>query len=139
MLTLTRLSDWDRRLARVVNQHRSTPGEWGVSDCLLTVMDAVVAVTGFDPAEDIRGGKYSAATGATKILRRRGLADVEAALASLFPPISPLMAQRGDAGVVRRDGVLSCGFICDRGFAVKDERGLSFLPQTEIKSAFKVG
>ncbi|MDX8495896.1 hypothetical protein RFN29_30595 [Mesorhizobium sp. VK22B] len=102
-------------------------------------MDAVFAVAGFDPADDIRGGKYGTPAGATKILRRRGLADVEAALASLFPPIAPLMAQRGDVGVVERDGVLSCGFICDRGFAVKDERGLSFLPQTEIKSAFKVG
>lgn len=139
MLTLTRLPDWDRRLARVVNQHARTPGEWGVSDCLLTVMDAVAAVTGFDPSEDIRGGKYSTAAGATKILLKRGLDDVEAALASLFPPVAPLMAQRGDVGVVERDGVLSCGFVCDRGFAVKDERGLSFAPQTEIKAAFKVG
>ncbi|TGR32993.1 hypothetical protein EN792_006145 [Mesorhizobium sp. M00.F.Ca.ET.149.01.1.1] len=139
MLTLTRLPDWDRRLARMVNEHNKTPGEWGTSDCLLTVMDAVVAVTGFDPADDIRGGKYSTPAGATKILLKRGFADVEAALASLFPPVATLMAQRGDVGVVERDGVLSCGFVCDRGFAVKDERGLSFIPQTEIKSAFKVG
>jgi hypothetical protein len=101
-------------------------------------MDAVVAVTGIDPAEDIRGGKYSTAAGAKRILKKRGLDDVEAALASLFPPVAPLMAQRGDVGVVERDGALSCGFVCDRGSAVKDERGLSFVPQTEIKAAFKV-
>ncbi|TPM58969.1 hypothetical protein FJ959_08835 [Mesorhizobium sp. B2-2-4] len=138
MLTLTRLPDWDRRLARVVNQHSRTPGEWGVSDCLLTVMDAVIATTGFDPAEDIRG-TYKTEIGAARILRKRGFTDVEQALASLFPPVATLRAQRGDVGVVERDGALSCGFVCDRGFAVKGERGLSFVPQTEIKSAFKVG
>ncbi|MBZ9873497.1 hypothetical protein LB542_21940 [Mesorhizobium sp. BR1-1-9] len=138
MLSLTRLPDWDRRLARVVNQHSRTPGEWGVSDCLLTVMDAVIATTGFDPAEDIRGA-YKTEAGAARILRKRGFTDVEQALTSLFPPVATLMAQRGDVGVVERNGALSCGFVCDRGFAVKEERGLSFVPQTEIKSAFKVG
>ncbi|TPK18054.1 hypothetical protein [Mesorhizobium sp. B2-5-7] len=139
MLTLSRLPDWDRRLARMVNHHNKTPGEWGVSDCLLTVMDAVIAVTGFDPAEDIRGGVYSTAAGAARVLLKRGHADVEAALASLFPSVAKLMAQRGDVGVVERNGTLSCGFMCDRGFAVKDERGLSFIPQSDIKTAFKVG
>ncbi|MBZ9985661.1 hypothetical protein LB572_00975 [Mesorhizobium sp. BH1-1-5] len=138
MLDLTRLPDWDRRLARVVNRHISLPGEWGVADCLLTFADAVEAVTGTDPAASIRGS-YKTARGALGLIKRKGFDDVEAVLASLFPPVGRLLAQRGDGGIVERDGMLAAGFICDRGFAMKVETGLLFLPQTEIKSAFKVG
>lgn len=138
MSKLTRLPDWERRLAAVVEHHLDTPGEWGISDCLLTVMDAVEAVTGVDPAAKVRG-KYSTELGAVRTLRRRKLADVEAALASLFPPVGRLMAQRGDVGIVERDGEVAAGFITERGLAVKIETGLTFYPQTEIKTAFKVG
>lgn len=138
MLQLTRFSDWDRRLARVVNRHIGLPGQWGVADCLLTFADAVEAITGTDPAASIRG-RYKTATGALGLIRRKGFDDVEGVLASLFPPVGRLLAQRGDGGVVERGGMLAAGFVCDRGFALKVETGLVFLPQTEIKSAFKVG
>ncbi|WP_245482597.1 hypothetical protein [Mesorhizobium sp. M7A.F.Ca.ET.027.03.2.1] len=138
MLELIRLPDWDRRLARLVNHHKSMPGVWGVSDCLLTVADAIEAMTGTDPAADIRG-RYKSEAGAARILRKRGFDDVEMALASLFPMVGRLMAQRGDVGVVGRNGMLCAGFITDLGFAVKTEAGLSFVSQMTIKSAFKVG
>lgn len=138
MLNLTRLPDWERRLALVVEHHIEVPGTWGVADCLLTVADAVEAVTGVDPAAKIRG-VYSSELGAAKLMRRRKCADVEAVLAKLFPPVGRLMALRGDVGVVERDGVLAAGFITERGLAVKIETGLAFYPQTEIKRAFKVG
>jgi hypothetical protein len=138
MLDLTRLPDWDRRLARLVPDIVATPGVWGKTDCLLTVMDVVREITGVDPAADIRGN-YKTEAGAARILRRRGFADVEAALASLFPEIGRLMAQRGDVGVVEQGALLSCGFICDRGFVARTEAGVLVLPQTDIKTAFKVG
>ncbi len=138
MLKLTRLPDWERRLARVVERHLDTPAEWGVSDCLLTVADVVEAVTGTDPAANERG-TYSTEAGAAKVMRRRKCADVEAVLAKLFPPVGRLSASRGDVGVIDRDGELVAGFVTERGFAVKDEAGLVFFPQTAIRSAFKVG
>lgn len=138
MLKLNRLPDWERRLALVTERHLDTPGAWGVADCLLTVADAVDAVTGTDPAAKIRG-TYSSELGAAKLMRRRKCTDVEAVLAKLFAPVGRLMAQRGDVGVVERDGELAAGFITERGLAVKVETGLTFYPQTEIKSAFKVG
>ncbi|RVB25587.1 hypothetical protein EN918_26755, partial [Mesorhizobium sp. M7A.F.Ca.CA.004.05.1.1] len=98
----------------------------------MTVADAVEAITGTDPAADIRG-KYKTEAGAARILRKRGFGDVEMALASLFPPVGRLMAQRGDIGVVERNGVLCAGFITDLGFAVKTESGLSFVSQMTIK------
>ncbi|OBQ72401.1 DUF6950 family protein [Mesorhizobium loti] len=138
MLQLTRLPDWDRRLARLVPAIAATPGVWGQSDCLLTVMDVVAEITGFDPAADIRG-KYKTEAGAARILRKRGFDDVEMALASLFAPVGRLMAQRGDVGVVDQDGQLCAGFMCDRGFMARTETGVFILPQSAIKTAFKVG
>lgn len=138
MLQLTRLPDWDRRLARMVTAHMSLPGLWGAADCLLTAADAVMATTGHDFAAGIRG-RYKTAKGALCLLKRRGFDNVEEALASLFPAVGALMAQRGDLGVIKRDGTLAAGFVCDRGFAVKVEAGLLFLPQTAVKTAFKVG
>ncbi|KRB26334.1 DUF6950 family protein [Mesorhizobium sp. Root172] len=138
MLQLTRLPDWDRRLARLVPAIAATPGVWGQSDCLLTVMGVVAEITGFDPAADIRG-KYKTEAGAARILRKRGFDDVEMALASLFAPVGRLMAQRGDVGVVDQDGQLCAGFMCDRGFMARTETGVFILPQSAIKTAFKVG
>ncbi len=138
MLELTRLQDWDRRLASLVNRHMRLPGEWGASDCLLTVADAIEAVTGIDPAKGVRG-RYKTEAGAAKLLLKRGYADVEQALSDRFPPVGRLLAMRGDVGVIERNGMLSAGFVCDRGFAVKSESGLSFVSQTAIKTAFKVG
>ncbi|MER8806020.1 DUF6950 family protein [Mesorhizobium australicum] len=132
------MPDWDRRLARMVTEHISLPGVWGTADCLLTDADAVVATTGHDFAAGIRS-RYKTSRGALGLLKRRGFDDVEEALISLFPIVGTLMAQRGDLGIVERDGMLAAGFVCDRGFAVKIETGLLFLPQTAIKTAFKIG
>jgi hypothetical protein len=135
---LTRLPDWDRRLARVTEKHMALPGVWGESDCLLTVADAIEAVTGKDLAVRIRG-KYSSEIGAAKLMRRRGCANVEEVLAKRFPPVGRLLAKRGDVGTVERQGVLAAGYITEYGMAVKTERGLEFVPQTDIRSAYQVG
>lgn len=134
-----RVVGWEKALAEVVNTHLSTPGVWGTSDCLLTTFDAVFAIIGIDPGEDIRG-KYNTAAGAQKLLLKRGFADVEEGLASLFKTENNLMAKRGDVGVIVRDGQRCAGFVCDRGFAVKTEQtGLIFVDQSEMRSAYKVG
>lgn len=136
---LPRLEDWDRRLARVTEKHLRLAGEWGVSDCLLTAMDAVEAVTGEDPAAKVRG-TYSTEQGAAKLLRRRKVETVEQMLAKLFPSLpSAFMAMRGDLAVVDRNGVLSAGYVCEYGLAVKTETGLAFVDLTEIRSAYQVG
>lgn len=135
---MTRIDDWERRLARVTEKHLSLPGEWGVADCLLTVADAIEAVTGTDPAADIRG-RYKTEIGARRLMKRKGFDDVEAVLAALFPRVGRLLAQRGDVAVVRRGDVLSAGYVTEYGVAVKTATGLSFVPQTDIHAAFRVG
>ncbi|MBZ9852790.1 hypothetical protein LB566_03205 [Mesorhizobium sp. CA13] len=138
MTTTPRLHDWDRRLARVTEKHLAMAGEWGVSDCLQTAGDAVEAVIATNPFAEV-AGKYKTEPGAARMLRRRGFANVEEALASLFAKMPRLMARRGDLVVVERNGDLCAGYICEYGAAVKTEAGLTFVPQTEIRSAFRVG
>ena len=134
---MTRLPDWDRRLARVTEKHMRSPGVWGESDCLLTVADAIEAVTGVDHAAKVRG-KYSTPAGAAKLMRRRKCANVEDVLARLFAETGRLLARRGDVATVERDGEIAAGFVTDQGVAVKNERGLTFVPQAQIRKAFRV-
>ncbi|TPM59160.1 hypothetical protein FJ959_09840 [Mesorhizobium sp. B2-2-4] len=138
MTSQPRLKDWDRRLARVTEKHLAMPGVWGVSDCLQTDGEAVEAVIGANPFAEV-AGRYKTEAGAARLLRKRGFANVEEALASLFPKMPRLMARRGDLAVVERNGQLCAGYICEYGAAVKTETGLTFVPQTEIRSAFRVG
>ncbi|MER9170908.1 hypothetical protein NKI12_26855 [Mesorhizobium australicum] len=140
MLELTRLKDWDKRLARLVSSIKDEPGVWGETDCLLTAAAAIEAVTGQDIMAPWRG-RYKTELGAAKLMRKEGCETVEDVLGKFFglPEIGRLSALRGDVGVVDRDGVLCAGFVCDRGFLCRTETACIFLPQTAIKTAFKVG
>lgn len=53
------------------NARYSAPFQWGVHDCALWAFDAVQALTGRDPAADLRGQWHSAA-GALRTLRMQG-------------------------------------------------------------------
>lgn len=140
MKKLTRLPDWDRRLAEVTARHLTTPAVWGESDCLLRVADAIEAVTGEDLAKAIRG-KYSTELGAAKLLKRKKCDDVGQLLARHFEPCGRLMARRGDIMIVEQDGVIAAGFVTEYGVAVTSPRGTVFRPQTDatMKAALKVG
>ncbi|MBZ9980393.1 hypothetical protein LB521_04430 [Mesorhizobium sp. BR-1-1-8] len=140
MLTLTRLPDWDRRLARLVSGIKDVPGVWGESDCLLTAAAGIEAVTGEDIMAPWRG-RYTTEAGAARLMRKEGCENVEDVLGKFFglPPIGRLLARRGDVGVVEQNGVLCAGFVCDRGFLCRTESARVFLPQTAMKAAFRVG
>lgn len=135
---MPRENDWDHRLARVTEKHMRLSGEWGATDCLLTVGEAIEAVTGNDPFAAYRG-RYKTERGAARVMRRNGCKDVEAVLARLFQPVGRLLAQRGDVGTVMQGGALTAGYVTEYGFAAKGPNGLIFHPVTEIVSAFKVG
>lgn len=140
MLSLTRLPGWDRRLARAVSQIGTTPGIWGESDCLMTAAAGIEAVTGTDIMAPWRG-RYKSESGAARLMRKEGCKTVEDVFRDFFglPEVGRLMAQRGDVGVVEVEGVPCAGFVCDLGFLVRTETGRAVLPQTAIKTAFKVG
>lgn len=52
---------------------------------------------------------YKTEAGAGKKLRQHGFANVKEAFAAKFSEIPVALAQRGDIGVIDRDGVLSGG------------------------------
>ena len=137
-LNLTRLPGWERRLALVTEKHIALPGEWGVSDCGLTVGEAVEAVTGTNPLAEFVG-RYKTELGAARHMKRKGWNDMADVLASFFPETGRLMARRGDVGAVMQGGALTAGYVCEYGFAAKGPRGLIFHDLTEIVTAYRVG
>lgn len=91
---MTRLLGWRAALAAEIERHRRLPFIWGENDCVLFAADCVKAMTGEDPAGEIRG-RYRTAIGATRLLRRRGgsLADL---VGFGFDPVHPSRARVGD-------------------------------------------
>lgn len=93
-----RLRDWPIRLEALIAQRQAAPFEWGSRDCCLWAADVVQAVTGHDPAADLRG-TYDTAKGAESVIRRgHGIKSICAA--RLGPEVSPSMAQVGDVGLI---------------------------------------
>lgn len=92
-----RLRDWPERLAALFAARAAQPFEWGVFDCCLFAADAVLAVTGHDPAADLRG-TYSTEAGAARVLRRWGGVD-GIAVARAGRVVAAGLAQPGDVGL----------------------------------------
>lgn len=90
---LTRLPDWQLRFAAFAQQRRDLPFKWGENDCALFAADAVLALTGKDPAAEMRG--YASALQAARAARKYG-GLAAAADAMLGLRVSPLMAGVGD-------------------------------------------
>lgn len=98
-LPLMRLRDWPERLADLFKTREHEPFKWGTHDCCIFAADAVLAVTGYDPAADLRD-TYSSATEAAKVLERfGGVAGV--AIKRAGRVVSALAAQPGDIGLSR--------------------------------------
>lgn len=106
---MTRARDWQDRLDALIRARAAAPFAWGVNDCCTFACDAVVAITGNDPATGLRDHRTAAEAAA--VLKAHGsvaaLAD-----ARLGPPIHPGLAQVGDVGLGALDGrdtLLLCG------------------------------
>lgn len=143
---MTRINGWDRALAGAVDRHASLPGEWGSSDCWMLTMDAIEAVTGSRILPHLQ--RYKTEAGGYRAFRKAGFETVEDALAASLQPVGRLSAQRGDVGVIERDGLISSGVFTADGFTVKTLYGegavitratMSHFPITFVRSAFKVG
>ena len=148
-----RYPDWEERLNAVVAKHQALPGEWGKSDCWTLTMDAIEAVQGKRILSKL--SRYKSEAAGYRVFAKAGFKTVEEALASVMEPVPVLMAQRGDVGVIERDGVISSGVFTSAGFAVRTIYGrtekvdskrvetitgydLQFLPITAVKQAFQV-
>lgn len=97
-----RFRDWQSRLQACLAERRLRAFDWGVHDCCLFPCDGVLAMTGHDPAADVRG-TYNTERGAMRIVKRLG--GMRAIAASRFGAEVPvLMAQVGDIGLLPLEG-----------------------------------
>lgn len=109
---MTRLSDWETALGRYLGSVEREPFAFGTHDCALFSANAVLAMTGEDPASEFRG-KYRSQAGAVRAVRQAGYDDLAAVMDTKFPTVEIGYAKRGD--VVMHDGSLG---IVMGGFAV---------------------
>lgn len=96
-----RFQDWQSRLQACLAERRLRPFAWGSQDCCLYVCDAVLAMSGHDPAADVRG--YSSERAAARIVKKLG--GMRAIASTRFGAEIPvLMAQVGDVALVSLEG-----------------------------------
>ena len=130
-----RLPDWEARLSDWLAAQRGRPFEWGRNDCVLFAAGAVQAMTGRDPAADVRG-TWSTRIGALRALKEqsaRGVADVV-----WFEEIEPAHAMRGDLVLARQSLGVCIGRVAM--FVGEDggEAGPVPLPRAEWARAWRV-
>lgn len=92
-----RLPDWQPRLAQLVTQRMRHPLRWGVHDCCIWAADAVLAVTGADLADGLRGTYSTQAEAEARLLQLGGLQALCAE--RLGPVVRTSLAQPGDVGL----------------------------------------
>lgn len=121
--------DWQSRLQACLAERRLRAFEWGVHDCCLFVCDAVQAMTGHDPAADVRG--YRTERDAARLVKRLG--GLRAIGAARFgAEIAPALAQTGDVALVVVDGRESLA-LCGGGHLLAP--GLEQLQTLPLSSA----
>lgn len=130
---MTRLPDWEERLAEYLAGVLHAPHVYGDHDCALHGAKAVFAQTGVDHAAPFRG-RYTTARGAALALRKFGAGSLEATLDAHLPTVPPALAQRGD--LVMADGSVG---VCVGGDAVfAGETGLTRMARSRWTRAWKV-
>jgi hypothetical protein len=144
---MIRLPDWPQRLAdhfaAASGRLFSWGGHDGGQDCCLAACDAVLAMTGTDPAEGLRGtyhdrrsayavmGEYSGggvAATAAKIAHAHGAA-----------PVLPMQAQRGDVVLIKTGRWWALGTCNGATVGVATQpAGLAWLPLSSAARAWHV-
>lgn len=98
-----RLVDWTIRLQDLLQRSATRTFESGTFDCCAFAADDVLALTGVDVIEDLRGLWTSEGEATDLVNRLNGLqAEVTRRLGS--PVNNPWLAKRGDIGMYESEG-----------------------------------
>lgn len=122
MTALRRLPDWPERLAALERRCAGLPFAWGVHDCFTWAADAVLAITGVDLLDGLRG-RWAGRRQAMRLLADLqpdaqppgGLVCVSRVVSQRLgePLPSVLLAQRGDVVLVTKaDGATPGLAVC---------------------------
>lgn len=101
-----------------------TPFAWGTCDCALWAADWVVARTGRDPAEGLRGSYSSERGAAAQIARFGSLLDAVRDAMELAGFAETAEPATGDVGVVETTVGPALAIRTAIGWAAKGERGV---------------
>jgi hypothetical protein len=132
-----RRPDWRARLVSYLALASGRTFRPGLMDCALFGAGGVEALTGFDPAADLRG-KYRSIEGGYRALKAQGFASHTDFAASLLEPIHPAFAQAGDLAVLPGDGGDALGIFQGPSVYCLGLSGLVCVSRLNVKGAFKV-
>lgn len=140
-----RRHDWPSRLDAVIKAKQRGQFQWGVNDCSLFACACIEAVTGIDPAVELRG-KYDSFLSGARLVREltdgRDLGALADAMAEKlgFIEIKTAFAQRGDLGLYK-DSALgdTLGINIGKHFAFLMESGMTYLPTDQMAKVWRVG
>jgi len=137
MSELVRVRTWQSELDALLTARLNAPFVWGQHDCCLFAADAVLAVTGQDLAQGLRGS-YSTQEQAAEVLASLG--GVAALVtARLGEPVLPTLARPGDVGLVEIGGRDSLAVCIGQHWQAPGPDGLVVLPRRVVRHAWRVG
>lgn len=142
-MAVLRYQDWTSRLDAVLRETANRELEYGQLDCCMFCANVVLALTGFDPAYDLRG-QYDSENSAYTLMHEKFNGGIEKTVSALakrsgFEEIPVLMAQRGDVLLVGKKGKQSSGVVGMDGRAVIFPEKLMHLPIRHARRAWRVG
>ena len=154
MRPLRRRPDWVRRLTVAIEIRADRRFAWGRFDCCLAACDLVKAMTGEDPAKELRG--YKDARGAMaglasavgrKVPKAQRLEAAVEAIARAYgaQEVPVAYAQRGDVVVVEgetpagRSDVMAVVDLSGRFVVAPGGKGWRSVPLAEARRAWHVG
>lgn len=135
-----RLPDWPERLAALLASKRAARFAWGRNDCAMFAADVVHALTGWDPAANLRG-KYADQSAAQALIADAGgLGELAARLLEPrgITELPPLFAQRGDVVLVELQGVQALAVVTTDGVMALGPAGVHSLPLSAVQRAWAV-
>ncbi|HUF81285.1 MAG TPA: hypothetical protein VMN03_09140 [Burkholderiales bacterium] len=133
-----RRQDWPLRLNAWLDSVREKAFAWGTHDCVLGAADAVLAMTGQDPAQAYRA-RYQTRTGAARVLAEHGGLEalVTGALGAPLP--GPRLAGRGDV-VLMESGTQGpmLAVVIGASAVAPGPEGATFLPMADWRTGWRV-
>lgn len=137
-MQLSRLPEWERRLADLINRNRATPYRYGTFDCAVFARMAVEAVTGVElmPGVEVPKGWL----GVAKFMIARGWDDVEAMATELLGgPCEPHLSRRGDIVSFLESGETHLAVRAGSGALTPAASGLVLIDVVRWRNAWRVG
>jgi len=132
---MTRIREWQSALASVIEERMVAPFAWGTHDCCLFAADCVQAMTGHDPAVDVRGA-YADEKGAARVLKKMGGLEAIAST-RCGKEVNPAAARIGDV-VLGTAGRECLGVCTGEMWHAPGEHGLLAMPMRDVLRAWRV-